>query len=54
MDYARVITSFFSVTWACGQALYWACLRDQTEVLNTQFWEAFRLRFPFDFAEEEL
>lgn len=54
MDYARFITTFFSVTWACGQALYWVCLRDRTEFLDTQFWDAFRLRFSFDFAKEEL
>ena len=53
MDYARVITSFFSAAWACGQVLYWICLRDHTEFLNAQFWEAFRLRFNFAFAEEE-
>ena len=54
MDYARAITSFLSATWACGQAVYWFCLRDRTELLNAQFWEAFRLRFSFDFAEKEL
>ena len=53
MDYARVITSFFSATWACGQVLYWICLRHHTEFLNAQFWEAFRLRFTFGFAEEK-
>jgi hypothetical protein len=53
MDYARAITSFFSATWACGQVLYWICLRDHTECLNAQFWEAFRRRFTFEFAEEE-
>lgn len=54
MDYARAITSFFSATWACGQAVYWLLLRDHTECLNAQFWEAFRLRFPYGLAADKL
>ena len=48
-----MIESFLSAAWAGGQILYWLFLRPHTELLNKQFWKAFRLRFGLELVEGE-